>query len=273
MVAANGGKSRAVILKISPQLLMQQEQAMAASSITSASSPAPMPSSPLLAPASPRPEISTGPKQRSKNASGNAPKRKRKAEPQSSPGLTPLDPPTRPASALGGSPAADSLFPSALPTGATTPINSQLQQQNHHASHTKLGPKANQGSINAQLRALDRSGKPCRRWTSIPLELKSFTGWEWSVKTWYGGPRDASTDTKISKSTEKVPVAPSNNLSDVATPLAPVPLTITLPALSSLPKTKEITKIEDSSKKNNRRFPAALLRQSVDEFEVEEDEA
>jgi hypothetical protein len=28
----------------------------------------------------------------------------------------------------------------------------------------KLGPKANQGAINAGLRALDRSGKPCRKW-------------------------------------------------------------------------------------------------------------
>ena len=40
----------------------------------------------------------------------------------------------------------------------------------------KLGPKANQGAINAGLRALDRSGKPCRKWNKKPFQLKSFTG-------------------------------------------------------------------------------------------------
>ncbi|KAI9756871.1 MAG: hypothetical protein M1815_002658 [Lichina confinis] len=48
----------------------------------------------------------------------------------------------------------------------------------------KLGPKANQGAINAGLRALDRSGKPCRRWEKKKLQLKSFTGVCWEVPTW-----------------------------------------------------------------------------------------
>ncbi|KAN0082032.1 INO80 complex, subunit Ies4 [Elaphomyces granulatus] len=48
----------------------------------------------------------------------------------------------------------------------------------------KLGPKANQGAINAGLRALDRTGAPCRKWQRKPFELKSFTGILWQVPIW-----------------------------------------------------------------------------------------
>lgn len=48
----------------------------------------------------------------------------------------------------------------------------------------KLGPKANQGAINAGLRALDRSGKPCRKWERKPIQLKSFTGVVWELPSW-----------------------------------------------------------------------------------------
>ncbi|KAJ9301289.1 hypothetical protein DTO271G3_1424 [Paecilomyces variotii] len=48
----------------------------------------------------------------------------------------------------------------------------------------KLGPKANQGAINAGLRALDRSGAACRKWERKPFQLKSFTGIVWQVPTW-----------------------------------------------------------------------------------------
>jgi hypothetical protein len=48
----------------------------------------------------------------------------------------------------------------------------------------KLGPKANQGAINAGLRALDRTGAPCRRWQRKSFQVKSFTGIMWEVPTW-----------------------------------------------------------------------------------------
>ncbi|KAK8920929.1 hypothetical protein H634G_08726 [Metarhizium anisopliae BRIP 53293] len=48
----------------------------------------------------------------------------------------------------------------------------------------KLGPKANQGAINAGLRALDRSGKPCRKWARGGFKLKSFTGVVWEIPRW-----------------------------------------------------------------------------------------
>jgi hypothetical protein len=55
----------------------------------------------------------------------------------------------------------------------------------------KLGPKANQGAINAGLRALDRSGKPCRKWAKKPFTLKSFTGVVWELPSWKGNERPA----------------------------------------------------------------------------------
>jgi len=51
------------------------------------------------------------------------------------------------------------------------------------ATH-KLGPKANQGIINAGLRALDRTGKPCRKWDKTGIRVKSFTGRVWDLPTW-----------------------------------------------------------------------------------------
>ena len=59
------------------------------------------------------------------------------------------------------------------------------------ASH-KLGPKANQGAINAGLRALDRSGAPCRRWQKGGFKLKSFTGVVWEIPRWTGEKREAT---------------------------------------------------------------------------------
>ncbi|KAE8452801.1 hypothetical protein EG329_013073 [Mollisiaceae sp. DMI_Dod_QoI] len=56
------------------------------------------------------------------------------------------------------------------------------------AAH-KLGPKANQGAINAGLRALDRSGKPCRKWQKGSFTLKSFTGVVWELPRWKAPPK------------------------------------------------------------------------------------
>ncbi|GAB7356068.1 hypothetical protein MBLNU459_g6684t1 [Dothideomycetes sp. NU459] len=56
----------------------------------------------------------------------------------------------------------------------------------------KLGPKANTGAINAGLRALDRSGKPCRRWERRGFSLKSIAGVSWEVGTWSAPSKDGS---------------------------------------------------------------------------------
>ncbi|RMZ76076.1 hypothetical protein DV737_g4991, partial [Chaetothyriales sp. CBS 132003] len=51
----------------------------------------------------------------------------------------------------------------------------------------RLGPKAAEKAINAGLRALDRSGAPCRRWMRKSFQVKSFTGVTWDVPSWKGG--------------------------------------------------------------------------------------
>ena len=48
----------------------------------------------------------------------------------------------------------------------------------------KVGPRGNQGAINAGLRALDRTGKPCRKWTRKAFSVKSFTGVTWDLPSW-----------------------------------------------------------------------------------------
>ncbi|KAK3900924.1 INO80 complex, subunit Ies4 [Staphylotrichum tortipilum] len=78
------------------------------------------------------------------------------------------------------------------------------------AAH-KLGPKANQGAINAGLRALDRSGKPCRKWARGGFTLKSFTGVVWEIPRWTAPPKprpetasaDESTPTPASDGSNK----------------------------------------------------------------------
>ncbi|KJX94626.1 DUF1711 domain protein [Zymoseptoria brevis] len=81
----------------------------------------------------------------------------------------------------------------------------------------KLGPKANTGAINAGLRALDRTGKPCRKWERKGLSLKSFTGTTWSVMSaWKAPPREQgfAGDVKSDSggSSEVKPVGESSNV-------------------------------------------------------------
>jgi hypothetical protein len=78
---------------------------------------------------------------------------------------------------------ADILFPSDGVNGTSIPV-----------SAPKLNPKANQGAINANLRALDRSGKPCRRWHLTPFRVKSFTGVIWGAPTWGSSKQVAGAD-------------------------------------------------------------------------------
>ncbi|KAI2601728.1 DUF1711-domain-containing protein [Hypoxylon sp. NC1633] len=56
-------------------------------------------------------------------------------------------------------------------------------------TYHKLGPKANQGAINAGLRALDRSGTPCRKWNRGGFKVKSFTGVVWEIPRWTAPPK------------------------------------------------------------------------------------
>ncbi|KAG5517881.1 hypothetical protein PMAC_000336 [Pneumocystis sp. 'macacae'] len=49
---------------------------------------------------------------------------------------------------------------------------------------SKLGPKANTGAINAGLRALDRTGKPCRKWIKRKITIDCISGIKWEINGW-----------------------------------------------------------------------------------------
>ncbi|KAK5130878.1 hypothetical protein LTR08_001599 [Meristemomyces frigidus] len=74
------------------------------------------------------------------------------------------------------------------PTAAAT--NGKKHTATGQTAGARLGPKANTGNINANLRALDRTGKPCRKWHRKPLQIKSFTGTVWKLATWRAPERE-----------------------------------------------------------------------------------
>ncbi|KAE8351878.1 INO80 complex, subunit Ies4 [Aspergillus coremiiformis] len=115
------------------------------------------------------------------------------------------------------------------------------------ATSHRLGPKANTGAINAGLRALDRSGTPCRRWERKSLQLKSFTGIQWQLATWRT-PRPQKTedngeskepvletgdsDSKANQSASGVPSEKSNSGDGDLTPVPPNIAEASSPAIS-----------------------------------------
>lgn len=86
---------------------------------------------------------------------------------------------------------------------------------NPTATH-RLGPKANTGHINANLRALDRTGKLCRKWDRKPLQIKSFTGTMWGMPTWKAPERDAGFPGDVKSDTTGSSDLKPNNSSAVA---------------------------------------------------------
>ncbi|KAF7922582.1 uncharacterized protein EAE98_008108 [Botrytis deweyae] len=74
-----------------------------------------------------------------------------------------------------------------LDDGTLAPNGSTPRASNGNSS--RLGPKANQGAINAGLRALDRSGKPCRKWEKRSFIIKTFTGIPIEIPRWRAPPK------------------------------------------------------------------------------------
>ncbi|KAF4635714.1 hypothetical protein G7Y89_g2382 [Cudoniella acicularis] len=102
---------------------------------------------------------------------------------------------------------------------------------NASAAH-KLGPKANQGAINAGLRALDRTGKPCRKWQKGGFKLKSFTGVIWEIPRWKAPPKislegtsegSASGDSSKENKDSQIESEKSNSGLDVEMASSPAP--------------------------------------------------
>jgi INO80 complex subunit Ies4 len=63
-------------------------------------------------------------------------------------------------------------------SGAGTPAPQTEKER------AKPGPKANPGGINAGLRALDRTGKPTRRWERVQYPVRTCTGNIFYTTTW-----------------------------------------------------------------------------------------
>ena len=63
-------------------------------------------------------------------------------------------------------------------SGAGTPAPTTEKEK------AKPGPKANPGGINAQLRALDRTGRPARKWTKVPFPVKTCSGYTFYSTSW-----------------------------------------------------------------------------------------
>jgi len=98
-----------------------------------------------------------------------------------------------------------------------------------------VNPKANQGAINANLRALDRSGKACRRWERKGFQVKSFTGVLWNLPSWRApkgsgvdvngdvkSDTTSSSDAKVNNESSAVPSDKSNSGNDLDVPIAHV---------------------------------------------------
>jgi len=78
------------------------------------------------------------------------------------------------------------------------PINGSTNQSRPNGttaapSGGRNGPRGLAGAVNAGLRALDRTGKPCRRWDKKGFSVKSFTGVGWALGSWSSPLRESST--------------------------------------------------------------------------------
>ncbi|WBW72374.1 Ino80 complex subunit Ies4 [Schizosaccharomyces osmophilus] len=94
---------------------------------------------------------------------------------------------------------------------------------------SRSAPKANANLINAGLRALDRSGKPCRKWEKKPISIRSVSATVWKLPTWLGtsdvngfetpssSPRSMTQDSHQEQN-ESIPANPESSSTEVASP-------------------------------------------------------
>ncbi|EPY54042.1 Ino80 complex subunit Ies4 [Schizosaccharomyces cryophilus OY26] len=81
------------------------------------------------------------------------------------------------------------------PNGASHPSSGNVTPT-HAASRS--APKTNANLINSGLRALDRSGKPCRKWEKKPISIRSVSTIVWKLPTWLGTPDANVSETSTS---------------------------------------------------------------------------
>jgi len=76
-------------------------------------------------------------------------------------------------------------------SGAGTPAPQAEKEK------AKPGPKANPGGINAGLRALDRSGKPTRRWQRVQVPVRTISGYIFYTSGWATPGLSISSDVRL----------------------------------------------------------------------------
>ncbi|KAJ8062363.1 hypothetical protein OCU04_008907 [Sclerotinia nivalis] len=141
-----------------------------------------------------------------------------------------------------------------LDDGTIDPTGNTPRAPNANGTSHRLGPKANQGAINAGLRALDRSGKPCRKWEKRSFIIKTFTGIPIEIPRWRAPPKvviNHSTEgsstgdsSKENKDNSQIESEKSNSAMDVdATHLASSPAPA--PALAPAPQAEAKAQAQD----------------------------
>jgi hypothetical protein len=117
--------------------------------------------------------------------------------------------------------------PKSLQGQPSTPSNNINTVSSATANSTTRG--SSNVSTNAARNALDRTGKPARKWTKTNIELKSFTGFKYEIVAWSGGPKDLA-DEDEATSGSKTPPPSQQSVSDQNTP-GSIPGTPSLGAL------------------------------------------
>lgn len=109
----------------------------------------------------------------------------------------------------------------------STPLNNINTVSLAAASSTTRG--SSNVSTNAARNALDRTGKPARKWTKTNIELKSFTGFKYEMVAWTGGPKELVDEDEAS-SGSKTPPPSQQSASGQNTPSSSIPGTPSLGA-------------------------------------------
>ncbi|KAI1380954.1 DUF1711-domain-containing protein [Hypoxylon crocopeplum] len=194
---SSGKASTLITLRVTP---IKLRKILDPSSIKEESPPKESPPASTTLPSDPAPAASNG-----DNASASSPGTPAAA---GTPSQVPMGPPTEAPKKKGvkrSAAAANGSDPAAKIRGKPGPKKKPRLEDGtidpngraNGGSYHKLGPKANQGAINAGLRALDRSGAPCRKWNRGGFRVKSFTGVVWELPRWTAPPKpkpQATTD-------------------------------------------------------------------------------
>lgn len=185
MSATKPAKSKTVVIKLSPKLLSAFPHEPAAT--PPETKPTSVPGTPtpqIVEPATDTPADSSTPMNGTNTPSSLAPPTagpKRKGSAPKKRTITAVDGTNgtpKPRGKPGPKTKKQKLGDMINDPNSTTPFAAPAPAQ-------KLGPKANAGAINANLRSLDRTGKfKCRKWQKTGFRIRTFTGSVVELPSW-----------------------------------------------------------------------------------------